>query len=78
MAVDLRTGVPVLPICRRLVEALVVLVADPADRAAARMTNMLHRPTGPEMVRRARCEVAYNSALRGAGGMRRVLPRASV
>jgi hypothetical protein len=74
MAVDLRTEVPVLPICRRLVEAPVVLVADPA----ARMTNMLHRPTGREMVRRARCEAAYNSGLRGAGGMRRVLPRASV
>jgi hypothetical protein len=74
MAVDLRTGVPVLLICRRLVEALVVLVADPA----ARMANMLHRPTGREMVRRARCEAAYSSALRGAGGMRRVLPRASV
>ncbi len=78
MAVDLHTGVPVLLICRRLMAVLVVLVAVPAARAAGRMTNMLHRPVEREMVRRAQCEVAYNSALRGAGGMRRVLPRASV
>jgi hypothetical protein len=74
MVVDLRTGVRVLPICRRLVA---VPVAQEAQEAP-RMTNILHRPAARGMVRRARCEVAYNSALRGAGGMRRVLPRASV
>ena len=81
MAVDLRMGGPVLPICRRLVAVpavpavLVVLVVAPV---AARATNILHPQAAGEMERRARCAVAYSSALRGAGGMRKTSPGASV
>jgi len=74
MAVDLRMGVPVLPICRRLVVPAVPVAA----LAAARTTNILHPQAVGEMARRARCEVAYSSALRAAGGMRKVSPGASV
>jgi hypothetical protein len=79
MGVDLRMGVPVLPICRRLAvvraAVLAVLVVAPV---AVRATNILHPQAAGEMVRRARCEVAYSSALRGAGGMRKTSPGASV
>ncbi len=77
MAVDLRTAGLVLLICRRLM----AVQADPVarvDPVVDRMTNRGRHPTARETVRRARCEVAYSWALRGAGGMRRILPRPSV
>jgi hypothetical protein len=68
--VDLRLEVPVLPICHHPV----ALEGAPVGfRAAAWVTNIPRPQMAREMVRRARCEVVYNSALPGVGGMTRVL-----
>ena len=64
------------PICRLVAVPEVALVALAAAPAAARMTGILRPPTVREMVRRVPLEVAYSSALRGAGGMTKDFPRA--
>jgi len=70
-----RLEVPVLPICHHPV----ALEGAPVGfRAAAWVTNIPRPQMAREMVRRARCEVVYNSALPGVGGMTRVLPKAWV